>query len=146
MTTNLKAGLFLTVVLIACKKDVTNTPTPPPSKMQLLTTNVWIYDSVYINWGQPDQTLSYARTSSSNITDLSQNRIKYYTDGTFNEILPNGDLRQGPDTWSMNTDSTILLTSGGGFTNSAKIISLTPTKFVWVDTVSNNRGVNIPKY
>ncbi|HET7117213.1 MAG TPA: hypothetical protein VFI29_12020 [Hanamia sp.] len=145
MTTNLKAALFLTVVLIACKKDVTNPPVPP-SKMQLLTTNVWIYDSVYINWGLPDQTLSYSRTGSSNITDLSQNRIKYYTDGTFNEILPNGDLRQSPDVWSMNTDSSVLLTSGGGFTNSVKIISLTPTKFVWVDIVTNNRGVNIPKY
>ena len=137
--------LFTTALIVnqSCKKSAS---TPPPSKMQLLTGNVWIYDSIYNNWGQPNQTVIYARTSVSNIVDYSQNKVKFYTDGTFNEILPNGYLRQMPDTWTMNSDSTILFTSGGGYTNSAKVVSLSSIKFVWVDTAHNVRGVNIPKY
>ena len=147
MINQIKIVLFFVTIFIivqACKKN--DSAPPPPSKMELLTANVWIYDSIYRNWGQANQILIYARDSSFNIVDYSQNKIKFYTDGTFNEILPNGYLRPTPDTWKMNSDSTVLLTSGGGYTNSAKIISLSSTKFVWVDTVNNVKGVNIPKY
>jgi hypothetical protein len=148
MTTVFKLRLLLTVIFVsafACKKDSSNPP-PATSKMGLLTANVWVYDSSYSNWGLPGQTVSFARNGQANIIDLSQDRVKFYTDGTFNEILPTGALRQGPDTWSMNSDSTVLLTNGGGYSNSAKIISLTSTKFVWLDTVNNTRGVTVPRY
>jgi hypothetical protein len=150
MTTKFKLRLLLTIVItftFACKKESSNPPQTIPSKMELLTANVWIYDSAYSNWGQPNQKVIYVRNSQSNQVDVSQNRIKFYRDGTFNEILAaTGTLREGPDFWSMNSDSTVLNTDGGGYSNSSKIISLTSTKFVWIDLSNNTRGVNIPKY
>jgi hypothetical protein len=148
MTTKFNLRLLLAIVitsLFACKKESSNPPKPYIT--ELLTANVWIYDSLYSNWGQPDQKVIFVRNGKSNLVDLSQDRIKFYQDGTFNEILAaTGTLREGPDFWSMNSDSTVLNTSGGGFTNSSKIISLTSTKFVWIDLSNNRRGVNIPKY
>ena len=150
MTTkfNLRLLLALAIVitsLFACKKE---SPNPPqPSIMELMTANVWIYDSAYSNWGMPDQKVIFARNSKTNLVDVSQDRIKFYQDGTFNEILAaTRTLREGPDYWTMNSDSTILNTTGGGYSNSVKIMTLTKTKFAWVDLSNNTRGVNIPKY
>jgi hypothetical protein len=134
------------ILMLSCKKDSSNpTPIPAPSKMETLTANVWIYDSVYINWGQANQTVTYARNSTNNLRDYSLDRVKFYSDGTFNEILETGNLRQGLDTWTMNSDSTLISTTGGGYTNIGKIIVLTSSKYISIDTVTNVRIVNIPK-
>ena len=150
MTTKFNLRLLLIIVItftFACKKETPNSPEPIPSTMELLTANVWIYDSAYSNWGQPDQKVIFVRNGKSNLVDVSRDRIKFYIDGTFNEILAaTGTLREGPDYWTMNSDSTILNTTGGGYSNSSKIISLTREKFVWIDLSNNTRGVNIPKY
>ncbi len=136
----------LLIFLSSCEKDPVTTPAPPSSKLALLTANVWIYDSVYTNWGSAGQAIVFARNSPSNSQDWSKDRVKFYIDGTFNEILTTGALRQGPDMWTMNNDSTTLSTTGGGFSNSVDMISLTSTKLVWIDNANKMRGVQIPKY
>lgn len=142
---NSAASLFCIILLASCKKENT-TATPPQSKLGMLTANVWIYDSIYNNWGTPSQSVVFARTSLSNSQDWSKDRVKFYIDGTFNEILTTGALRLGPDSWTMNNDSTILNTTGGGYSNSAQILSLTGTKLIWFDNTNKVRGVQVPKY
>jgi hypothetical protein len=99
-----------------------NSPTPvsKQSKLDLLTANVFIYD-----------------------TDWSDERLKLYVDGTFDEILPTGFWRSG--TWPMNSDSTVLSISGARYSNTANVESLTQDHFIWVDTLHNQRGVQTPK-
>ena len=140
------ASLVSIIVLLASCKKETTTETPPQSKLSMLTANVWIYDSVYNNWGTPSQSVVFASTSLSNSQDWSKDRVKFYIDGTFNEILTTGALRVGPDLWTMNNDSTILNTTGGGYSNSAQILSLTSTKMIWFDNTNKVRGVQVPKY
>lgn len=146
---SLKTARSLIVLLscfgiFSCKKDSTSpTPVSKPSKLDLLTANVFIYDSVYTNWGLQNQTVVYVMNGSSNAQDWSDERLKLYVDGTFDEILPTGIWRSG--TWSMNSDSTVLSTSGAGYSNTANVESLTQDHFIWVDPVHNQRGVQTPK-
>jgi hypothetical protein len=93
--------------LTSCTKETTGVDSAN-SRMALLTSNVWIYDSIYNNWGLPTQQVIFVLNGQSNIQDWSSDRVKFYRDGTFNEILASGNLRQGPDIWTMNSDSTEL--------------------------------------
>lgn len=142
-------SIFASFILLfsSCtKNDVVTSEAPPVSKLRMLTANVWIYDSVYTNWGTASQAVVFASSAASNVQDWSKSRVKFYIDGTFNEILTSGALRQSPDYWTMNSDSTVLNTNGGGYSNSAQILSLTSTKMVWFDAANKMRGVQIPKY
>lgn len=131
------------ISFVSCKKDAP-VDAPATSKLELMTRNVFIYDSVINNWGLPNQTTVYVRNGTNNSANWSNERLKFYKDGTFDEILLNGTWRQG--NWSMNSDSTILNTSGAGYSNSnVSIITLTATKLVWYDNVNKSRGVQIPK-
>lgn len=131
--------------IISCKKDNETNPTPTPtqeSKLSLITKHVFIYDSIYNNWGLSNQTVTYSRTGGGS-GGWSNERVKFYMDGTFDEITTNGLWRQG--TWSMNSDSSILNTAGGGFSNSVKIETLTADKLVWRDDPTHTRAVQISK-
>ena len=130
------------ILLASCtKKEDTITTKSVKSKMELLTTYMFIYDSVINNWGTSSQTLIYARLSSNNSANWSNSRLKFYRDGSFDEILTTGVWRQG--SWSMNTDSTILYTNGGGFSNTATLQTLIDEKMVWIS--GTLRGVQIAK-
>ncbi len=142
---NLSLALLSSFYICSCSKDNAVT-SPNNSRLSLLTTNVWIYDSVYANWGLSNQTLIFVRNGNGNTQDFSGDRLKFYIDGTFNEILAPGVLRPGLDTWTMNTDSSILNTTGGGYSNAVVIESLTKNKLVWIDAANKARGVQIPKY
>ncbi|MDE3144686.1 MAG: hypothetical protein KGL19_11065 [Bacteroidota bacterium] len=109
----------------------------------MLTANIYIYDSVYTNWGLSNQTLVYALSGTSNLQDYSLDKVQFYKDGTFDEVRPNGILFHG--TWSMNVDSSQLITASPGFSGTAVIDTLTMTKLVWRDLNTHNRGVQIPK-
>lgn len=137
---NLTAFLFFvsSLTLFGCQKNDTTPPQAnPTSKRGMLTSYVYIYDSVYSNWGTAQQSLIYAKNATVNVQDWSKARVKFYLDGTFDEILTTGIWRQG--NWSFNSDSTILNTSGGGYSNSAKIELLDETKLIW--TSAGLRGV-----
>lgn len=134
--------LLLITTLQACKKEKTDQPQVQPiSKLESLTTNVFIYDSVITNWNQPTVTIQYVRNRPGNLQNWSNARVKFYRDGTFDEILTTGIWRQG--NWSMNADSSILLTSGAGYSNSAKIEFLSTEKLTWVD--GSLRGAMVAK-
>ncbi len=137
--------MILLVALVSCEKNnvAPEAQTIVPSKMDLLTRHVFIYDSVINNWGLPNQSIAYARTGSNNPSNWSNERLKFYRDGTFDEILTTGIWRQG--SWSMNTDSTTLFTSGAGYSNNVIIVTLSSTKLVWLDNANKVRGVQIPK-
>jgi hypothetical protein len=114
--------------------------------MNLLTAHVWVYDSVYTNWGLPNQSISFARTLNTNKQDYSGDRLKFYADGTFNEIISTGVLRQDLDKWTMSKDSILLYTTGGGYSNYVIIETLNRNRLVWFDPANKARGVQIPKY
>lgn len=148
---NIQQLLFLFLLIAvcsSCNKETTNTPetTTTVSKLSMLTANMWIYDSVYTNWGAANQAVSFARNGSSNTQDWSKERLKFYRDGTFDEILTTGVVRQGINTWTMNSDSTILNTTGGGYSNTVQVLTLTSAKLVWLDNANKTRGVQVPKY
>ncbi len=148
MKNNLRFSILsLPVVVIiafaSCQKDTTPVDAPAASKLELMTRNVFIYDSLFNNWGLPNQTTVYVRNGTNNSANWSNERVKFYRDGTFDEILVNGTWRQG--NWSMNSDSTILTTSGAGYSNTATILTLTSAKLVWYDNINKSRGVQIPK-
>lgn len=134
--------LLLITTLQACKKEKNDQPQVQPiSKLESLTTHVFIYDSVITNWNQPTVTIQYVRNRPGNLQNWSNARVKFYRDGTFDEILTTGIWRQG--NWSMNADSSILLTSGAGYSNSAKIEFLSTEKLTWVD--GSLRGAMVAK-
>ncbi len=136
---------FLIISFANCKKDTpTTTTVQVATKLDLMTKNVFIYDSVINNWGLTNQSVSYARIGTNNLTNWSNERLKFYRDGTFDEIMTNGNWRQG--NWSMSSDSTTLITSGSGYSNSVTIVTLTTDKLVWLDNINKVRGVQIPKY
>lgn len=137
----------LATLYSSCKKQEIGTPvTATVSRLTALTANVWIYDSVYTNWGLPSQAVVFVRNVPSNAQDWSKERLKFYRDGSFDEILTTGAVRQGVNTWTMNSDSTILNTSGGGYANTVQVLTLTSTQLVWLDNTNKTRGVQVPKY
>jgi len=135
---------FAVFFVVSCNKDSTPaTTTQAVSKMDLLTNNMFIYDSVYNNWGLSTQTVVYARGAASNAQNWTNERVKLYRDGTFDEIQTTGTWRQG--NWAMNSDTTVFTTSGQGYSNSVQVVTLTDTRFVWIDAANKVRGVQIPK-
>ena len=150
--------VFLLVGISGCTKTVTNTITtidtvkihindtvyssPKLSKLEMITANVYVYDSIFNNWGLANQTLVYALNSPTKTLNYDGDRVKFYKEGTFDEVLHTGILSQG--TWSMNADSSILYTKSLGFIDTAIIETLSTTKFIW-KTSSLERGVQIAK-
>ena len=142
-----QALLPMMLIFSSCQKETTAADTSKlPSTLALLTDHTWRYDSLYNNYGQSNQVLIYVYGGPSNLQDWSKEHVKFYQDGSFDNILSNGTLRTGPNTWSMNHDSTLLYTTGGGYTNTAQIIKLTSNKLIWFDPVAKSYGIEVPKY
>jgi len=132
-------------ITTSCTKTVEPQSTSlKPSKLNYITANVYIYDSVYNNWGTSSQNVVYVLNGLNNTQNWSNERLKFYIDGTFDEILTTGIWRQG--NWSMNSDSTILYTTGSGFSNTAQIVNLNADTLTWIDNVNKAKGVQIAKH
>ena len=132
-------------ITTSCTKTVDSQSTSlKPSKLNYITANVYIYDSIYNNWGTSSQNVVYVMNGLNNTQNWSNERLKFYIDGTFDEILTTGIWRQG--NWSMNSDSTILYTTGSGFSNTAQIVNLNADTLTWIDNVNKTKGVQIAKH
>jgi len=133
---------LLGTILFSCKKHEIP-PCQKPSKMELLTTFPWIYDTIIRNWQLPKQAIVYVRGSTSNPEDWSLEQVKFNQDSTFNEILPNGGTRNG--NWYFNSDSTKYTTYDYWYSNTATIEELTSKRFAFVDELNHIRAVMSPK-
>jgi hypothetical protein len=87
--------------------------------------------------------LAYKRGRSSNIIDYTPNRVKFYKDGTFEEIQNTGQFRAG--IWQFQNNETKLATGNTSYSNSVNIIKLTSDSLVWHDVPNNSYGVQIAK-
>ena len=132
-------------ITTSCTKTVDSQSTSlKPSKLNYITANVYIYDSIYNNWGTSSQNVVYVMNGLNNTQNWSNERLKFYIDGTFDEILTTGIWRQG--NWSMNSVSTILYTTGSGFSNTAQRVNLNADTLTWIDNVNKTKGVQIAKH
>ena len=83
-------------ITTSCTKTVDSQSTSlKPSKLNYITANVYIYDSIYNNWGTSSQNVVYVMNGLNNTQNWSNERLKFYIDGTFDEILTTGIWRQG---------------------------------------------------
>jgi hypothetical protein len=70
--------------LLSCRKDNT-----PPSKTDLLTSKIWINNEYYIQYGTSDQRLLYKKGALDNTVDLSNTKLTFKKDGTYQNVTGN---------------------------------------------------------
>ncbi|WP_153799317.1 hypothetical protein [Foetidibacter luteolus] len=143
MNKNLLLVCALTVLSFYSCRKCYDIPQKPKGKTELLTGPTWVYDTIYRYWGLPKQSTIYIKGSDNNAEDWSLEEVKFNKDGTFNEVLPNGGLRNG--WWYFNNDSTHLITYDYQFSNDATIESLTDKQMKFLDEINHVRAVMVPK-
>lgn len=116
-----------------CKKDNLS-----KSRTDLLTGKTWIYVEYFFNHNGTTGTLAYVRGGGQNLIDLDPNRVKFYDDGSYEEIDENRRHYNGNWKFINNETGTEVNNSTGTYIS--EIIMLTETEFVWHDRTSGRYG------
>jgi hypothetical protein len=133
---------FLALNLTSCKKD-NDSRTKTKSKTELLTSKTWIYDEYFTNYNQATTLLAYKRDKASNTMNLSLNKIKFNTDGTYQETTESGSILTGTWRFLNGETQTEVINSTGTFTSD--VISLSETSYIWYGQSVGRYGKMIPQ-
>jgi hypothetical protein len=133
---------FLALNLTSCKKD-NDSRTTTKSKTELLTSKTWIYDEYFTNYNQATTLLAYKRDKASNTMNLSLNKIKFNTDGTYQETTESGSILTGTWRFLNGETQTEVINSTGTFTSD--VISLSETSYIWYGQSVGRYGKMIPQ-
>lgn len=138
-------SLVVSFALIGCEKDCDDDVSKPVdlTKTEMLTANTWVYAEFYQNWQQPSQLLAYKKGRASNTIDYSLNRVKFFKDGSFEEIQNNGVFRAG--IWQFQNNETQISTGSMSYTNNVTVIKLTADSLIWHDVANKSYGVQVAK-
>jgi hypothetical protein len=134
--------IVLAINLTSCKKE-NDSSTSTRSKTDLLTSKTWIYDEYFTNYNQASTLLAYKRNKASNTMNLSLNKIKFNSDGSYQETTENGTILTG--TWKFlngETQTEVINTTG---TFTSDVISLSETNYVWYSQSVGRYGKMIPQ-
>jgi hypothetical protein len=112
------------------------------TQMELLTGKVWIYEEYYTGYNTPDSVRVYKRGEEGNVLNLDPNRVKFFSDGSYEEINENNQFFQGTWKFTDNGRGTEVKNSTGVY--SARIVSLTDSNFIWFDRSVRRYGKMVP--
>lgn len=107
-------------------------------KMQLLTSQPWIYTEYFSNFSQAVPSLAWKPNKANSPLNLSQNWVKYETNGTYTEIDQNGVLYNGTWTFLNNQTQVQVWNPIGTFTSTIKVLNT--DRYEWLNTDGNTYG------
>jgi uncharacterized delta-60 repeat protein len=113
----------------------------PAGARDMLTYNTWMYDKYYFNYGTSMQQLAFDRETGLKSIDLTNNRVKFYENRTYDEINENGQMISG--LWSFRGTNQLEVVNHLG-SNLSDIRTLRPSRFEWVETTRKTSGEMIP--
>ena len=113
------------------------------SNTELLTSNTWVYNMYFINYNQGTTMLTYKRGNTNNVINLSLNKVKFNTDGTYQETTENGSTVNGTCRFLKGETQTEVKNSFGVFIS--VIVSLSETIYTWHDPSSARYGEMVPQ-
>ena len=135
----LSIGLLLAAGFSSCKK---NDIPPTKSKMEYLTSKAWVYDEYFTGYNTSSTLLAYKRGKANNSMNMSLNRVKFNSDGTYQEITESGQQLSGTWKFLNNETSTEVTNIEGVFT--ATIMVLNDSKYEWYNSTTGRYGKLIP--
>lgn len=131
--------VLLVFAQIACKKEANKTIT----KTDTLSAVTWKYQQFYKDYNQSNTVLIYSIYKSNNLKDLSRNRIKYNSNGTYTETDENGTVTSGSwkftdneQTITLQTNQTVII---------KRLLVLDKTGFQWGTQDGNTVAVMVPE-
>jgi hypothetical protein len=126
------SGILL-VGLLSCSKDNDNDNDngKVKTKMELITQKTWVYDEFITDYDESPTVLAYKRGKTNNSYDLSLVTVKFNTDGSYTETLPNGAVSGGTWKFLNNETQTEVKNTSGTYTST--IITLADNNFIWRD-------------
>jgi len=122
------SGILL-IGLLSCSKYNTNIKVK--TKMELVTQKIWVYDEFITDYDEYPSIFAYKRGKANNSMDLSLVTVKFNTDGTYSETLPNGTA--GTGTWKFLNNETQTAVKNTSGTYTSTIITLADNNFIWED-------------
>jgi hypothetical protein len=98
----------------------------------LLTSQPWVYTEYFNNSNQQDPSLVWKPNKANSPLNLSQNWVKFNTNGTYTEITEDGKTLNG--TWTfLNNQTQVKVTNPvGTFTSTIKLLSI--DRYEWLNT------------
>jgi hypothetical protein len=107
----------------------------------VITGKTWVYYEYFTDFTNTTTNLVWKTNRTSNTLNLSLNKVKYYTDGTYTEVTENGTTLNG--TWTfLNNQTQVSVTNPVG-TFVSTIQDLTSNRYEWLQS-SGRYGVMIP--
>jgi len=141
------AGVVSLIGFTSIKKNPASQPhdTPPiisSPRTELLSSRSWIYEEYIRDFSQSASQV-YKRNRKRNSFDLTQNIIRFYADGTFEELNENGEHLKGK--WKFLENETKLETTipGTYYHNISVIKMLTEDRLEWHDEDWDTYGEEI---
>jgi len=122
------SGILL-LGLLSCSKD--KDIDKIKTKMELITQKTWVYDEYITDYDESPTVLAYKRGKANNSMNLSLVTVKFNTDGTYSETLPNGAA--GTGTWKFLNNETQTEVKNTAGTYTSTIITLADNNFIWQD-------------
>jgi hypothetical protein len=107
-------------------------------KLALLTSQPWVYTEYFSNFSQSLPSLIWKTDKPNSPLNLSQNWVKYETNGTYTEIDQNGTVFNG--TWTFLNNQTQVQVSNpiGTFTSDIRVLST--DRYEWLSVNGNTYG------
>lgn len=130
--------LAISGLLISCVKENTPPATPPKTRLELFTGVTWKYEEYHTGYNSSSPILAYKAGKANNTMDLTGDKVKYNTDGTVTEWLPDGSIL--PGTWHFLENETKYEVTNAKGTFLTTIVSVDEKNFFWMDTSPANRN------
>jgi hypothetical protein len=113
-------------------------------RTKLLTDSTWRYYEYYTNFNVAASKLIWKFGRTSNTLNLSLNRTKFNTNGTYTETTETG--AQLPGSWAFLNGGTQLQTTNSYGTFVSNIRVLTANRFEWQASDGSNYGVELASF
>ena len=131
-------AIFSSIAFFSCKKDHDS-----KTRTEILTSKTWVYNEYFTNYNQAATVLQYKKGKANNLLNLSGDKLKFESNGTYSRVDYNGQTQTGTWQW-MNNESKVSTTEGG-ITHSSNTIVLTDDMYTWYDDVEGTYGEMVPQ-
>lgn len=101
-------------------------------KLALLTSQPWVYTEYFSNFSLSTPSLIWKPNKANSTLNLSQNWVKFNTNGTYTEIDQNGITYNGTWTFLNNQTQVQVTNSQGTFTSTIKVLST--DRYEWLSS------------
>lgn len=111
-------------------------------KLQLLTAHPWVYTEYFNNFNQLNPSLIWKPNKANSPLNLSQNWVKFETNGNYTEIDQNGTVYNGTWTFLNNQTQVRVFSPVGTFTSSIQTLSTDRYEWLTPDGVTYGEMVH----